>query len=79
MTNSGCCRDEQKQVKLNFDQHKAAYQQKTNLAPVILLKNDCFYTTAKRIASNNIANRAIQTPPILIHKDFQAFLALYLI
>ena len=79
MANTGCCKDEKKQIKLSLDQQKAEYNQTNYSYLLTLVQAPVSY---KEVFNVTIANQNLfylHAPPILLRQDTQATLSLFLI
>jgi hypothetical protein len=79
MTNTGCCKDEKKQIKLTLDQQKAEYNQNINAQAVTLIKPPVVYNTCLTVSINKQNFAYLHTPPFLPKKNTQAFFSIFLI
>jgi hypothetical protein len=79
MANTGCCKDEKKQIKISLDQQKAEYNQ-TSPSFILALAHTPVsykYVQAVTIATQNLFY--LHSPPILLKQHTQATLSLFLI
>ncbi len=79
MVNTGCCKDKKKQVKLSLDQEKST---STNVLH-LQFSSPIAFNYAQEF-NNPIANTIkalvyLHGPPIIFHKNPQAFFATFLI
>lgn len=79
MTNTGCCKDEKKQIKLTLDQQKTV-EGKIAIPSSIAVAKPAAILIEVKIASLKKHNLAyLHGPPILLNKNTQAFMATFLI
>lgn len=79
MRNTGCCKDEKKQIKLSLDQQKAEYNQSVNNQAVVLTITNsiCFKNHFVAIEKNKQAY--LHAPPLILNNNPQAFFSTFLI
>jgi len=79
MSNTGCCKDEKKQIKLSLDQQKAEYNQNNDTCTVVLMNRTSVFHAQHfdSIAKQNFAY--LHAPPLILNKNPQAFFATFLI
>jgi hypothetical protein len=79
MKNTGCCKDEKKQIKLTLDQQKAAYQASFIFQPIVLANS--FQISATPLVATFQKQGWISThaPPLLSHINVQAYFSNFLI
>lgn len=79
MKNTGCCKDEKKQIKLTLDQQKAAYQANYIFQPIVLA--NAFQISVTPLVATFQKKGWISThaPPLLSHINVQAYFATFLI
>lgn len=79
MINTGCCKDEKKQIKLSLDQQKAEYHKTSPSFILALVHTLVSYKQAQAvtIATKNLFY--LHAPPILFKQDKQATLSTFLI
>lgn len=80
MTNTGCCKDEKKQIKLTLDQQKSSL----NLAiaaPLVIAENKMSSFQINKFVSlnNNYILPYLHAPPFIPSKNIQVFYATFLI
>jgi hypothetical protein len=79
MTNTGCCKDEKKQIKLSLDQQKSEYNH-INYDRFLVVSTVTFYNanaSCIKIVKHNFTY--LHGPPILLGQDTQATLSTFLI
>jgi len=84
MSNTGCCKDEKKQIKLNLDQQKAAYNQINHSFGLKSISVDNYFCIiGNHQFDSNIRSKQnlayLHSPPFLHDKDTQAILSTFLI
>ena len=79
MKNTGCCKDEKKQIKLTLDQQKTAYQAGDIFQPIVLA--NAFQISVTPLVATFQKKGWISThaPPLLSHINVQAYFATFLI
>ena len=79
MKNTGCCKDEKKQIKLTLDQQKTAYQASFIFQPIVLA--NAFQISATPLVATFQKQGWISThaPPLLSQINVQAYFATFLI
>jgi hypothetical protein len=79
MKNTGCCKDEKKQIKLTADQQKTDFNTGAYFQPIILQTN---YSNSKNINIAIFEKKGwycTHAPPLLSHINAQAFFSTFLI
>ena len=79
MTNSGCCKDEKKQIKITLDQQKAAYSQSANFHPLVIVNTPTLYSAYYFVSIDKQSLVYFHAPPLILKKNPQAFFATFLI
>lgn len=79
MKNTGCCKDEKKQIKLSEDQQKAEFVQGFSCASILVAHAPVEYFTPSIHLLNKYTIAHIHAPPLLLKKHTQAFFAIFLI
>ena len=80
MTNTGCCKDEKKQIKLSSDQQKSECNQNNNLIVPTILKSFLIYNNTYSIVFKNKQTIAyLHLPPLILCKNKQALFSNFLI
>lgn len=79
MKNTGCCKDEKKQIKINLDQQKADLQFSIHFQPVVVNNTLQFEQFSNYVHFKNQGWINLHAPPILLNIDSQAYLASFLI
>lgn len=79
MTNTGCCKDEKKQIKLSLDQQKSTAHQIYNQPLLIVLPIKCTYLNALTNRQSIQLITYLHSPPILLHQQRQALFSTFLI
>ncbi len=79
MINTGCCKDEKKQIKLSSEQQKAEYNQKINFQALTLVKPAEVYNTCFSVSIPKQNFAYLHAPPFLIKKNTLAFFSTFLI
>lgn len=79
MSNTGCCKDEKKQIKLSLDQQKAEYNQTSLSFLLALVHSPVSYKRAQlvKVAKQNLFY--LHAPPLLLKQHTQSTLSLFLI
>ena len=79
MKNTGCCKDEKKQIKLTLDQQKTAYHAGDIFQPIVLA--NAFQISVTPLVATFQKKGWISThaPPLLSHINVQAYFATFLI
>lgn len=83
MKNTGCCKDEKKEIKLNLDQQKTADNQINHHLGWKALSVNHFIISASCLFDVNILTKQnlayLHSPPFLLEKDTQAILSTFII
>ena len=80
MKNTGCCKDEKKQIKLSLDQQKTECNQTINLNPLILVNSLIANNSFFSFELNKKQSFAyLHAPPLIIKKDRQSLFSTFLI
>lgn len=83
MKNTGCCKDEKKEIKLTLDQQKTAYHQINHHDGVKSLSVSHFNLSAFCALPVNILSKQhlayLHSPPFIHEKDTQAILSTFII
>jgi hypothetical protein len=79
MKNTGCCKDEKKQIKLNLDQQKTDLNIGTHFQPIILQNTYCIARDKNSFGFQKQGWYCTHAPPLLSHINAQAFFATFLI
>ena len=79
MTNTGCCKDEKKQIKITLDQQKAEYHQGINFHTLALVPTPAIFSVQCVIAAHKQKLAYLHAPPLILKKNIQAFFATFLI
>ena len=80
MSNTGCCKDEKKQIKLSLDQQKTECIQSINLNALILVNSFIAYNSFQSFGLNTKLSLAyLHAPPLILKKDRQSLFSTFLI
>ncbi|MEN9382214.1 MAG: hypothetical protein RI940_1095 [Bacteroidota bacterium] len=83
MKNTGCCKDEKKEIKLTLDQQKAVDNQINHHFGFKALSVNHFNFSASCIVDFNILDKKnlayLHSPPFIREKDTQAVLSTFII
>ena len=83
MKNTGCCKDEKKEIKLTLDQQKAADNQINHHYGWKAISGNHFIISASCLFDVNILTKQhlayLHSPPFLHEKDTQAILSTFII
>ncbi len=80
MTNTGCCKDEKKQIKIASDQQKSECNQNLNLNALVLVNPTLICNRSFSILLSAKQNLAyLHAPPILLRENKQAYFSTFLI
>ena len=79
MANTGCCKDEKKQIKITLDQQKGEYTQSTNFNPLVIVNTPGVYSASHFIIIDKQSLVYFHAPPLILKKNIQAFFATFLI
>ena len=80
MTNSGCCKDKKKQIKLSLDQQQSDFIKSVKWSAPILISNIVANPANDLAVVSTKYNLVyVHAPPLLLYKNGQAFFATFLI
>ena len=79
MTNTGCCKDEKKQIKISLDQQKSENCQLNNDRFLITTPLTSTYLNVYAIEPSTQVVAPIHAPPIRLIQNSQAFFSIFLI
>ncbi len=79
MKNTGCCKDEKKQIKLNLDQQKTDLTIVAHFQPIILQNTYCISREVCSFGFQKQGWNCTHAPPLLSHINAQAYFATFLI
>jgi hypothetical protein len=79
MKNTGCCKDEKKQIKLTADQQKADFNSWDHFEPIILPTDYCNSKDVNNASFQKQGWYCTHAPPLISHINAQAYFATFLI
>jgi len=79
MKNTGCCKDQKKQIKLSLDQQKAQFNQISSYQPIALTHSFLISANPLITTSQRQGWIATHAPPLISHINVQAYFATFLI
>lgn len=79
MKNTGCCKDEKKQIKVSQDQQKAEFAQSKACSTVLKAHTPSEYLFSLALKRKEPTNAHIHVPPLLPKNQTQAFFSIFLI
>ncbi|MEY4279182.1 MAG: hypothetical protein RL377_1186 [Bacteroidota bacterium] len=79
MKNTGCCKDEQKQLKVASEQQKSSFNANLNFQVASPFSFFSEFNTNAAICINKFPIANLHAPPLLLKKHHPAFLACFLI
>jgi hypothetical protein len=79
MKNTGCCKDEQKQLKVSTEQQKSSFNANLNFQVAAPLNFFAHFNTKAAICNDKFPIAYLHAPPLLLKKHHPSFLASFLI
>lgn len=79
MKNTGCCKDQKKQIKLSLDQQKAEFNQISSCQPIALTHSFSISANPLMATFQKQGWIATHAPPLISHINVQAYFATFLI
>ena len=79
MSNTGCCKDEKKQIKISSEQQKSNCEIYCNTIHVKCVNQKHSFYLLNVLLINKLNSAYINGPPILVQKNKQVFLSTFLI
>lgn len=79
MKNTGCCKDEKKQIKLSADQQKTDFKSGNFFQPIILQNTYCISSDVSSFSFQKKGWYCTHAPPLLSYINAQAFFSTFLI
>jgi hypothetical protein len=79
MKNTGCCKDEKKQIKLTLDQQKATFNHSLSCQPIALSYSFQILATPLIATFQKQGWVSTHAPPLISHINVQAYFATFLI
>jgi len=79
MKNSGCCKDQKKQIKLSLDQQKAEFSPNSSNQLIVLTHSFSIFANPLIATLQKQGWTATLAPPLISHINVQAYFSTFLI